>query len=68
MGNFIEWKAAEQKRTSVPVHSSGFKEMSFLTFSLRIIAWIASYRDQFFSHLTCLVKLLHALIHFDVQV
>lgn len=34
MGDFIEWKAAEQERTAVPGHSSGFKEMSFLTFSL----------------------------------
>jgi len=34
MGNFIEWKAAEQKGTSVPAHFSGFREISFLTFNL----------------------------------
>lgn len=26
MGNFIEWKDAEQKRIFVPLCSSGFKE------------------------------------------
>lgn len=34
MGNFIEWEAVEQKRASVPAHTSGFKEMHFLTFGL----------------------------------